>query len=297
MGKQQVEKKFVWIIKNLPVLKPKQTHSDPFLIAGSRWRLLAIPNGTNFEFSYQYMGVADCSQSLTSTWRRHVKVRLTIVNGIYQKRSSVRVSDLYFDDEKPPTCPYPIVPPPPFNLLARDAGFLVSGQVTILIEVVALKTMGTSPGESDKDGAMSYNLLNKTQELKESIDVNGFQILPSQVESVKRIFERYPDIASQVRLKKRSLRTTYMNVLLGIVETLCQLPAEISDDDLDEASAAVSDVAQGGFKVDWLEKKLEEVKEKKKNVDIGKSCLQKVERTLKFFIEKANVPLSFDDVV
>ncbi|KAG7561316.1 MATH/TRAF domain, partial [Arabidopsis thaliana x Arabidopsis arenosa] len=267
----------------------KQSHSDPFLIAGSRWRLLALPKGTTFEFFYQYMGVADSCQSLTSTWRRHVILRLTIVNGISHKRSIVTDSDLYFD-ENLPACSYPTVPPP-FNLLARDAGFLVCREITIVIEVVALEVIDTS----DNDGV-------------ESNDVNGFQVLPSQ------IFEIYPNIATEVRSMNPCLRKTYMNLLLGIIETLCQLPGELSDSDLNEASVAVLYVAQGGFKVDWLEKKVKEVKEKKKKVDTGKARLQQMEEDLqklnqkrldlKDILEKektndlaANVPLSFNDVL
>lgn len=84
---------------------------------------------------------------------------------------------------------------------------------------------------------------------------------------MRRIFEKHQDFASKFHLKNRHLKSTYMNVLLGEIETLCQLPEELSDDDLNETSVAVSYVAKGGFKVDWLEKKLEEVKEKKKKVD------------------------------
>jgi len=131
---------------------------------------------------------------------------------------------------------------------------------------------------------------------------------------VKRIFEIYPNIASEVPSMKPCLKTLYMNVLLGIIETLCQLPAELSDTDLDEASIAVLFVSQGGFKVDWLEKKLKEVKEKKKNVDNGKARLQQIEEDLQKLNQKrldlkdildkekandltANVPLSFNDVL
>lgn len=92
----------------------------------------------------------------------------------------------YFDEDSA-TCPYPTVPPSS-KLLAQDCGFLVNGALTIFVELVALEVTSTS-GESDnfkplsiienKDGVKSIDLLNKTQELKESIDVNGFQALPS----------------------------------------------------------------------------------------------------------------------
>ncbi|ESQ46909.1 hypothetical protein EUTSA_v100280581mg, partial [Eutrema salsugineum] len=91
-------------------------------------------------------------------------------------------------------------------------------------------------------------------------------------------------------------------------------PQELTDDDLDEASVAVSYVAKGGLKVDWLEEKLEEVKERKKKVNNGKARLQKMEEELQKLTQKcldlialvdkekedvaaANVSLSFDDVV
>jgi len=131
---------------------------------------------------------------------------------------------------------------------------------------------------------------------------------------VKRIFEIYPNIASEVPSMKPCLKTLYMNVLLGIIQTLCQLPGELSDTDLDEASIAVLFVSQGGFKVDWLENKLKEVKEKKKKVDNGKARLQQIEEDLQKLNQKrlelkdildeekandltANVPLSFNDVL
>ncbi|ESQ46916.1 hypothetical protein EUTSA_v10028067mg [Eutrema salsugineum] len=49
-----------------------------------------------------------------------------------------------------------------------------------------------------------------------------------------------------------SVDSTYMNVVLGLIETLCQLSQQLSDDDLDEATVAVSYVAKGGLKVYWL---------------------------------------------
>ncbi|CAL9216971.1 unnamed protein product, partial [Arabidopsis halleri] len=50
------------------------------------------------------------------------------------------------------------------------------------------------------------------------IDVNGFQVLPSQVESVNNLFEKQPDIASKFRSKNPFLRTTYLNGLLCLTE-------------------------------------------------------------------------------
>lgn len=131
---------------------------------------------------------------------------------------------------------------------------------------------------------------------------------------MKRIFEKHPDFASQFGSNNRHLKSTYINVLLGLTETLCQSPQELSDDVLDEASFAVSYVSKGGFKVDWLEKKLEEVKQKMTVVIFRNNTLRLMEKKfqklnqecleLKAHMEKVKAdlsadiaPLSFDDVV
>lgn len=69
-----------------------------------------------------------------------------------------------------------------------------------------------------------------------------------------------PDFASKFHQKNRHLKLMFMNVLIGLIETLFQLLQELYDDDLNEASFAVSYVENGGFKVDLLENKLIEVK-------------------------------------
>lgn len=86
----------------------------------------------------------------------------------------------------------------------------------------------------------------------------------SQVNSVSRIFEKHPGIASEFRPKNRHLRSAYMNFLLGLIQTLCQPPQELSKDDLGQAHVALVCMMYAGFKVDWLEKKLDQVWERKK---------------------------------
>ncbi|ESQ46914.1 hypothetical protein EUTSA_v10028204mg [Eutrema salsugineum] len=208
------------------------------------------------------------------------------------------------------------------ELYAKDGGFLTDGKVEIVAEINVLKVIGkfdveeaensTQPLKKTKLNVSNDSLISKTELL--SVDFNGFQILPSQVESVRRIFEKHPNFASEFRSKNRHLKSTYMNFLLGLIETLCQSPQELTDDDLDKASVGVSYLEKGGLKVDWLEKKVEEVKEKKKKVDTGRSRVQEMDDELKKLIKKcidikdlmdkeiqditaANVSLSFDDVV
>ncbi|ESQ46913.1 hypothetical protein EUTSA_v10028288mg [Eutrema salsugineum] len=124
------------------------------------------------------------------------------------------------------------------------------------------------PLKNLKLNASSDLLINKKKQLNESVDVEWVQIFHH-----RRIFEKYLDV-SKFRFKYRHLKSTYMNVVLGLIETLCQSPQEVSDDDLDETFVAVSYVAKGGLKV-------EEVKEKKKKVANGKARLQQMEDALK----------------
>ncbi|CAL9247682.1 unnamed protein product, partial [Arabidopsis halleri] len=121
-----------------------------------------------------------------------------------------------------------------------------------------------------------------------SVDVNGFQVLPSQVESVKRIFERHPDMALEFRGNNQQLRTSCINVFLNLIETLCQSLQDLTIDDLDQAEKALTYLKDSGFKVDWLEPKLEEVKEKKIEDLFDKYRMQELEKDLKVFKQKCS---------
>lgn len=156
------------------------------------------------------------------------------------------------------------------DLCARDSGLLVNDEVKIVAEIDVLEVVG----ELDVPVVST-----------EIVDINGFQVLASQVkkntrikqglnvshlsfthitffflqvEAVNILFKKHPDIASNVRAKNLHLRTTYLNVLLGLTKILCKSSEELSDGDLSEAYSALSFVIKAGFKLDWLEKALKE---------------------------------------
>lgn len=79
-----------------------------------------------------------------------------------------------------------------------------------------------------------------------------------------------------------------MYVFLGLIETLCKSLDELSNDNLVEAENSLSYLKCSGIKVDWLEKKVEDVKEKKKEEQIGVARMQEVEETLKMFEHKCS---------
>ncbi|XP_010516484.1 PREDICTED: MATH domain and coiled-coil domain-containing protein At3g58340-like [Camelina sativa] len=271
---KQVGKEFVWVLQNFSFNSDK-CYSDPFVIGGLQWHLLAE---CDLVFLYLSLCIADC-QLLPS---EAVKVRLKIVNQLSENLSILKESDHCFDEQSP-SCGYAI----PSEVLAKDGGFLVNGELTIIAEV-----LGTSDVFDDFIPLKKFN---------------GFHVHPSQVQSVRRIFERHPDMAVQVRAKNQHLRTTFMNFLTSLIETLCQPLQELSNEDLEEADIALKYLKDVGFKVDWLEGKLNKVKEKK---DKERSCEARVQELeaqlhdlkLKFEMEKAELsatrtPLSFDDVV
>lgn len=135
--------------------------------------------------------------------------------------------------------------------------------------------------------------------------------LESQAESVRRILERHPDISVEFRGKNQQLRNACMNFLLSLIETMCQSLEELSNEDLVEADVALTYLRDAGFKVDWLEKKLEEVKEKKKEEQIGETRMQEMkvfkqkcsdiealmEREKSKLLVTRGSPLTLDDVL
>ncbi|CAL9216970.1 unnamed protein product [Arabidopsis halleri] len=260
----QYEKKITWTIKNFSSLQSEKIYSDIFVVSDSKWRLLAYPKGNVDDTHFSlFLEVAD-SESLPYGWKRHTKCRLTVVNQISEKLSQQEVGLQSWFDQKSPNWGFPSMLPLT-KLLDKNDGFLVNGEVKVVAEVGVLEVFG-------KSDALEETLL-----VNKSVDVNGFQVLPSQVESVNNLFEKHPDIASNFHLENPHLRTTYLNSLLCLTEILSQSPEKISNVDLDNAHCTLSYVKKAGFKLDWLEEKLKE---------LGKTRVQQLEQNLKDLKEK-----------
>ncbi|KAG7566155.1 MATH/TRAF domain [Arabidopsis suecica] len=130
------------------------------------------------------------------------------------------------------------------------------------------------------------NVLMEIQQVQETVDINGFEVVSSKVESVRRIFERHPDIAVEFRGKNQHLKNACMNFLLSLIETMCQSLEELSNEDLVEADIALTYLRDAGFKVDWLEKKLDQLKEKKEEEMSGLARLHEIEENLVILKQK-----------
>ncbi|XP_023638587.1 protein RESTRICTED TEV MOVEMENT 3 [Capsella rubella] len=302
MGKQLDKKKITWTIKNFSSLPAGVIYSDPFVVGGCKWHLQAYPKGYNNVNSLSlFLGVHNCT-SLPLGWRRHAKFRLSIVNHLSDKLSQSKLKELeHWFDEK--TTNWGLLSMCPLiEIHAKDSGFLLNGQVKVVVEIDVLETIG------------KVDVTEETSTITEIVDVNGFQLLPSQAKSVRCMFERHPDIASDFRPKNPILRTGYMSLLLSLVETMRQLPQDISKDDLFDAYAALGTMKDAGFKLDWLENKLHQVSEKKENEEASETVLQEMEEELKDMKQKCSdmeallekekakvssskAPISFDDIV
>ncbi|CAH8343501.1 unnamed protein product [Eruca vesicaria subsp. sativa] len=283
---KNLRKKITWTIKNFSSLRCEELYSDPFVAGGCKWRLNAFPKGNNVGYLFLFLEVADY-KSLPSGWRRQARYLLNIVNQSSSKRSRQTDKERWFEENAIGWGFPSMISLDEIN--AKDSGFLVNGELKIVVEIDLLEIIG-------------------------KVDVNGFHLLPSQVESVSRIFENHPETASEVHLKNPNLRTGYMNLLLSLIDTLYQSPQQLPKDDLGEAFYALECLTDAGFKLDWLEKKISqvsEIKEKEKNGEIRRQEIEKELKDLKHKcsdveaqLEKeksealaAKTPISFDDIV
>uniref|UniRef100_A0A1J3FIH1 MATH domain and coiled-coil domain-containing protein n=1 Tax=Noccaea caerulescens TaxID=107243 RepID=A0A1J3FIH1_NOCCA len=263
MEKQTDKKKITWVIKNFASLPSKKIHSDEFVAGGCRWRLEAFPKGNDYysnHFSLE-LAAAD-SQILPLGWKRRTKVSLTVVNQFSDKLSQVKELEKCFNPCGTSWGFYDMISLAKLN---AGEGFMVNGEVIVAVKLDVLEVEG------------KLDVPEESSPVMETVDVNGFQVLPSQVESVKRLFERHVDIATNFRSKNPILKTSYMNVLLSLTQTLCQ----ISKDDLADKYAVLAYLKDSGFELGWLENKLDEIKEKKENEEACLARLQEMEEQLK----------------
>ncbi|KFK37149.1 hypothetical protein AALP_AA4G219500 [Arabis alpina] len=114
----------------------------------------------------------------------------------------------------------------------------------------------------------------------ETVEINGFHVLPSQVTSVRKLFAEHPDMAKDFKPTNNAVKTAYVNVLLKLVEKLEKPPKSLSETKLTKASSKLSELMDVGFKLKWLESKLDEISPEKKKLE-DESRVQKIEERLK----------------
>ncbi|KAL9832800.1 MATH domain and coiled-coil domain-containing protein [Arabidopsis thaliana] len=97
MESEEVDNKFTWVIKNFSTLQYDKIYSDPFVIGGCKWHLLAYPKGNKFNNSLSLYLVVDDARALPCGWRRYAQFSLTIINQLTDKLSQRGDNSLFLN--------------------------------------------------------------------------------------------------------------------------------------------------------------------------------------------------------
>ncbi|XP_013680648.2 MATH domain and coiled-coil domain-containing protein At2g42460-like [Brassica napus] len=125
------------------------------------------------------------------------------------------------------------------------------------------------------------------------IDFHGFQISACQVFPVANTVFQDPHYVIDFKPENQWVQTKYM-YLLGLVETLSKPPQSLSATELSNAQRDLTALKESGFKLDWLNSKLEEVSlewKKAAHSFNGSSGILQLEERVE------NVELSLSDVI
>ncbi|CAH2047691.1 unnamed protein product [Thlaspi arvense] len=146
----------------------------------------------------------------------------------------------------------------------QEKGFMENNKLIVKVEVKVVEVVD----ESEVTG-------------NETLDVQGFQVLYSQVTSVTRLFAKHPGFAANFKPKSQLVKTTYMNILLGLIEALNKPPHSLSETELTNAHSELIDLTEAGFKLDWLRTKLDEVSLERKKASADGIRVQELEEEVK----------------
>ncbi|CAA7040664.1 unnamed protein product [Microthlaspi erraticum] len=147
----------------------------------------------------------------------------------------------------------------------QEEGFLEKNKLRVKVEVKVVEVVD----EEDATG-------------NEMFQHRGFHVLYSQARIVTMLFFKHPDIAVNVRSKNQLVKTTYMNLLLGLIETLEKPTHSITDSELSNAHSELIELTDvAGFKLDWLKTKLNEVSLERKKSYGDDTEVQELEEHIK----------------
>ncbi|CAF2265510.1 hypothetical protein BRARA_D00245 [Brassica rapa] len=124
-----------------------------------------------------------------------------------------------------------------------------------------------------------------------TVDINGFRVYYTEVEYVRRIFERHPETASNLRPMNQLVKNAYLNNLLDLIDIACLAPQELTEEELVDAENTLLDLVGVGFELDWLKKKLEELCVKKKKMETRGARMRELDRMI---VEQRRVLLALE---
>ncbi|CAH8265701.1 unnamed protein product [Arabidopsis lyrata] len=260
--------------------KSSPINSPPFPSGGCDWYIKVYPKGSVDDNYLSLFLSPDDPKSLGLNWKRRANFYFVLLNQSGKElHRTPEIGDQVFCDDSlswgfPQTLP---------RKKLLDKIFLDNDRFNIEIYIKVIEVV---EGYHMFPASFTNKLLRSCLEYpdkseKETVDVNGFHVLSSQVTSVKQIFEEHPDIAEDFRSKNQVVKTEYMNVLLRVIQTMAKPPQSISETELSNVHSELTELMEVGFKVEWLKTKLEEVSVELKKANADGCRIQQLEEHVK----------------
>ncbi|ESQ29427.1 hypothetical protein EUTSA_v10023996mg [Eutrema salsugineum] len=260
MEDQQQQTSFTFQIDNFSE-KESVILSPQFLSGGCEWVVQVYPKGHRIDDHLSlYLYVAN-PESLRLGWKRRASFSLVLLNQSGKEiHRTAESSCSLFCAQVPGWGRAKAVP----LKKLQEKGFLEKNKLIVKVQLKVIEVVD----EAQVTG-------------KETMDVCGFQVLYSQVTPVGWIFVEHPDIAVNFKQKNQLVKTTYMNILLGLIETLNKPPHSLSETELSNAQSELIDLTEAGFKLDWLKEKLDKVSLERKKSNAAGTQVQELEEQIK----------------
>ncbi|KAJ0259336.1 MATH/TRAF domain-containing protein [Hirschfeldia incana] len=239
----------------------------PIFSTGScNWYVKVYPKGDNFCKNMSLWLTVPDPLLRPLVWSRRTSFRFVVVNPSNANSSRTLIAEHNFNKELPS---WGFRTDLSLSKLQEER-FLVNDKLKIEVYI----------GDIYVRGGRDPHVLPRKK--NETVCVNGFQVLDSQVKSAKWIFETYPETALYIQPQDPQLKTAYMNILLRIYEKLYNSPLEkLTESKLSKVSKGLLDLTQAGFKLEWLREKLEKVSAERKKLSGYKAQAKKLENQLK----------------
>ncbi|CAA7038143.1 unnamed protein product [Microthlaspi erraticum] len=213
-------------------------YSDPFSSGGCEWNLRVYPKGNLVDDHLSLFLFVANPESLLPGWSRRASYRFVLLDQSGKVLFRTSEASTLFSAETPNWGYHRMLP----HTKLLEEGFLENNKLIVEVYINVVEVI--------HEGKSTAN---------EIVTVHGFQVLNSQANSVSRIFAEHQDVAVGIRSDIAEVKTAYMNILLGLIETLGKPPQSLSETELSNAESELSELTEAGFKLDWLKSKLEEV--------------------------------------
>ncbi|KAH0913657.1 hypothetical protein HID58_036978, partial [Brassica napus] len=234
----QMEHTLSWVIENFSE-KNDVIRTADFSISGCEWCVCVHPKGTaGSDHLCLYLHVVN-TDSLSLGWKRRASYCFVLLNqsGKELFRSAEDSRCTLFCSE---ILSWGYNKTLPLSKL-QEKGFLKKNKLTIKIYIKVLEVV--HQGKSTEN---------------EMLDYRGFQIPASQIVLLNKNVPYDPNHSVDFEPENQAVKTKYRN-LLRIVETLSKPPQSLSLAQLCKAQSEVNALEEAGFKLDWLNSKIEEL--------------------------------------